>query len=266
MCFGKWFGFFFNGTMYRIPFNEQVFITESKEDKEMTKTTKTNAAKTTIEQPGIAGFPGAPEPKATKAPSKKAPKRTVAEIKETWYKGAELVAKMYGNAQIIDTPKNPGNENGIVNRDPKWNEAVRYIAAEFGWTDNRFVYGGVINANGGKVKPGAYGVPSFIGGMFRPVYNVDDVEWPGGKVPTEWKKAERTSKGKSGKGKGKGGKRTEAPKTKAPEFSAEYEKLKAELAEQKAANAALAAQIAAINENTNATTAILAALAGKLGI
>lgn len=61
-------------------------------------------------------------------------------------------------------------------------------------------------------------------------------------------------------------KRTNAPKAKAPNFDAEYKALKAELDEQKAANAALAAQIAEMNNATAQTTAILAALAGKLGI
>lgn len=124
-------------------------------------------------------------------PATKKTRMTVAEVKARFESGVAEVRKLYNDAQPIDKPYNPAKDNGVLNRDPEWNEQVRYIAADLGWTDNRFLYKSYIEANGGKLKKGAYGVPSFFGKGFTPVYNIADVEWPDGKIPTEWAKAQR---------------------------------------------------------------------------
>lgn len=154
---------------------EHVDLTEEKETP-MPK--KTAAAKTA-------------EPKTATKKAGRKPRMTVAEVKERFESGVAEVRKLYGDAKPIEQPYNPAKPNGVLNRDPEWNEALQFIAADLGWTDNRFAYRGQILANGGKIREGAYGVPSFFNNQYHYVYNFGDVEWPDGKVPTEWKKTER---------------------------------------------------------------------------
>ena len=262
----------------------------------MTKTTKTNKPATTIEQPAIAGFPGAPEPKATKVSSKKAPKHTekvcfaADELKgQEWItatiamqtKAVDTAKDMYGTEPAIAPTslykrlmaEKSGKPQGALNRDAEQLKDLGIIAHDLGWTNPEFVTEKNVTDLKGTVKEGAYRHMMWfkMGTVLRRYYvvNVDDVMWPNNTIPTEIPDKEPATEPKPAKRTAKKAttrRRTNAPKTKAPDFSAEYEKLKAELDEQKAANAALAAQIAEVSNNTAQTTAILAALAGKLGI
>ena len=171
-------------------------------------------------------------------------KMTVAEVKASFFAGANEVRRMYRGRKPIKTPTNPCKDGGVVNRDKEWNEAVRCIANEFGWTDNRFLYHGGIVANGGKVKPGAYAVPSFFGGMYRPVWNIDDIEWPNG-IPTEWKKPERKPDAKKPTRKvTRKVTRKAAPKK--GDYDAAMKEMQAELKAMREMNANLTAAVAAL--------------------
>lgn len=119
-----------------------------------------------------------------------------------------------------------------LNKDAKVVDDLRFIAAEYGWTDNRFATAGQIAANGGKLpKDAKYDVMFFaMGDKFRyyKVYNFADIEWPDGKMPTELKKS---------------GKRAAKPKAKTAKTDT---KLAAEVADLKSLVAQLAQQNAAL--------------------
>lgn len=104
-----------------------------------------------------------------------------------------------------------------LNKDEKVVDDLRYFAAEYGWTDNRFATGGQIRANGGKVGKDTPSVTMFfpMGDKWRyyKVYNLADVTWPDGTIPTEFAvKSGKKSKPTTAKGK-KSGKHTTATAT-----------------------------------------------------
>ena len=167
------------------------FPTEFTDSPKTKKATTKKGDKTMTKKTAV---PKTAEPKTAAKKTERKPRMTVAEVKERFESGVAEVRKLYGDAKPIDAPYNPSKESGILNRDPEWNESLQFIAADLGWTDNRFVYGGTVTANGGKPKEGAYKVPSFFNGRYAYVYNVGDIEWPDGKVPTEWKKTERKAR------------------------------------------------------------------------
>ena len=139
-------------------------------------------------------------------------KRSVQEVRDYYNEGVALVRAANDDAMTIDVPVSaiPGKN---LNRDADFLDTLRYIAVDLGWHDNRFLYAGQVRANGGKPREGAYAVPAPVGAMWRPMYNLDDIEWTDGKEPTEWKLPDRDfgkkSKATTAKGK-KSGKRSTA--------------------------------------------------------
>lgn len=107
-----------------------------------------------------------------------------------------------------------------LNKDEKVVDDLRYFAAEYGWTDNRFATGGQIRANGGKLPKDANSVTMFfqMGDKWRfyKVYNLADVTWPDGTIPTEFAvKSGKKSKPTTAKGKKSGRSATKTATTSA---------------------------------------------------
>lgn len=161
--------------------------------------------------------------------------------------------EMYGNTPKFEPQSlfkrlnaKPGKEPGKLNRDSEQLENLGIVAHDLGWDNPDFLTESNVRALGGKIKENAFRfLMTFNIGTVTHCYyvvNVDDVEWPNG-IPTaipEKPKKHSTRR---------------APKAAAPDIA----KLEAQIAEMKTANEALAAQNAQ-------TTAILAALAAKLGV
>lgn len=82
-----------------------------------------------------------------------------------------------------------GRKEGMLNRDFDQLVTLGIVAHDIGWTNPEFVTEGDVNALKGTIRPGAYRhMMTFpIGEKLSRYYviNVDDVDWPGGKVPTE---------------------------------------------------------------------------------
>lgn len=116
--------------------------------------------------------------------------QSVREVLDYYNEGVSLVRAAYDNAMPIDTPISAIPERNL-NKSAEFLDTLRYIAADLGWTDNRFLYAGQVKANGGKPREGAYVIPAPVGAMWRPMYNIGDIVWDGGKEPTEWKIPDR---------------------------------------------------------------------------
>ena len=160
----------------------------------------------------------------------------------------DVCREMYGDDPKFE-PK-PGK----LNRDSEQLRNLGIVAHDLGWDNPDFLTESNVNTLGGKIKEDAFRfLMTFnIGTVTHRYYvvNVDDVEWPNG-IPTAIPEKPKDEK----PAKKRGGRRATAPKGAAPEIA----KLEKQIAEMKAANEALAAQNAQ-------TTAILAALAAKLGV
>lgn len=208
--------------MTTIPQPKIANFPESEEDKPMTtKTTtrKTTTRKTAAAKKEAPKMPAKTEPKTTVKPAavpakpaepKPAPKKgaAIAPTKfnaqglrgQEWIKATAamqaeavaLVRGMYG-----PTPKfmpeslykkhvalRNGTEPGKLNNDVEQLVALGIAAHDLGFKDNRFIATGQVkNYPGAKIKPGAFEFFMTFPGRWYYVVNVEDVEWPGGKVP-----------------------------------------------------------------------------------
>lgn len=182
-------------------------LDEQSNDKPTTKkgttmTAKKNAATT---KPETKKETTMPENDAPKTSGQDTIHKMMAEYDET-------VAALRAKHDPVDMqPVNPITGRPL-NKDEKAIDDLRYFAAEYGWTDNRFATGGQIRANGGKVDKDTPSVTMFfpMGDKFRyyKVYNLADVTWPDGTIPTEFAvKSGKKSKPATAKGK-KSGKST----------------------------------------------------------
>ena len=107
-----------------------------------------------------------------------------------------------------------------LNKDANIVDDLRYFAAEYGWDDPRFATGGQIKANGGKLPKDANSVTMFfpMGDKWRfyKVYNLADVEWPDGNIPTTFAvKSGKRAKATTDKGKKSGRSATKTATTSA---------------------------------------------------
>ena len=142
--------------------------------------------------------------------------------------------RTFKSADLISEPVNFITGRPL-NKDAKQVDDLRFIAAEYGWTDNRFATAGQIDANGGKLADGAHFDTMFfqMGEKYRyyRVYNFSDIIWPNGQMPTELKKS---------------GKRAKTTKAKTSAKTKTDTKLAAEVADLKTLVAELAKQNAAL--------------------
>lgn len=164
-----------------------------------TMTTKKNAATT---KPETKKETTMPENDAPKTSGQDTIHKMIAEYDET-------VAALRAKHDPVDMqPVNPITGRPL-NKDEKVIDDLRYFAAEYGWTDNRFATGGQIRANGGKVDKDKPSVTMFMRfgnsdkySYYR-VYNLADVTWPDGTIPTTFAVKSGKKSGKSTTAKGK---------------------------------------------------------------
>lgn len=116
-------------------------------------------------------------------------------VKALMAERAAFVAKMrkkHAKATLIDQPVNFVTGRPL-NKDASVVDDLRYIAAEYGWTDNRFATAGQIKANGGTIAKDAHSDVMFFSMgdrvKYYRVYNIADVTWDGGTMPTELRKS-----------------------------------------------------------------------------
>lgn len=157
---------------------------------------------------------------------------------------AALVAELrvkHADAALIDQPVNFVTGRPL-NKDAAVVDDLRYIAAEYGWTDNRFATAGQIKANGGTVAKDAHSDVMFFSMgdklKYYRIYNIADVTWKDGTMPTELRKSAKRSTPKPKKS---------APKRKTANKAAdnsEVEDLKSMVAALMQQNAALLAALA----------------------
>lgn len=198
------------------------------------RTTKTAAKKETAMPKTAAKTAAAAE---TEKPKGQA---AVLAIMDERAKFVRKCRRAHKSADLISEPVNFITGRPL-NKDGKQVDDLRFIAAEYGWTDNRFATAGQIDANGGKLADGAHFDTMFfaMGDKYRyyKVYNFADIEWPNGEVPTEFKKSGKRAKTTKAKTSAK----TKTDTKLATEVS-ELKSLVAQLAQQ---NAALLAALSA---------------------
>lgn len=210
----------------------------------MAKTTKTaqtteTAAATAKETTMTTATKPAANKTTKPAAAEDAPKLTGQDaIKAMMAERKKLVTKLrrkHAKADLIDAPVNFVTGRPL-NKDEKVVDDLRYIAAEYGWTDNRFATAGQIKANGGTIAKDANSDVMFFNMgdklKYYRVYNIADVTWAGGTMPTELRKsAKRATK-------------PAANKATKPAANSDVDDLKAMVAALMQQNAALLAAIA----------------------
>lgn len=163
---------------------------------------------------------------------------------------AALVSELrnkHADAALIDQPVNFVTGRPL-NKDASVVDDLRYLAAEYGWTDNRFATAGQIKANGGTIAKDAHSDVMFFSMgdklKYYRVYNIADVTWDGGSMPTELRKsAKKPTKPTPKKQTKANSKKATKPKASAAR-SSEVDDLKAMVSALMQQNAALLAALA----------------------
>lgn len=179
-------------------------VNEPKKETTMPKTNETATAKNTAAKKENAMKNESAAPIKFAAHDLKG-QEWITETKKMQDHAVRACIDVYGNEPAFE-PKSlykelttkEGKKPGMLNQDPEQLKALGIVAHDMGWTSPYFLTEGNISEMGGKVKPGAFEfmMTFTIGNSTRRYYvaNVDDVEFPDGKVPTAWTKVKRPSR------------------------------------------------------------------------